>query len=114
MLLIAARLMAPPGICLCKVTSPAVGSFLHLLGKDVPPVAPEPVEDHDPGCPASGLSEAMGLQPPPVMLLPPLALAPVVSEDSPLVCFSDAVEVFPAGWGPADPERYLILCALLI
>jgi hypothetical protein len=62
------RLLAPPGICLCKSTGPL------LLWLGTTPVTEEPTreDDHEPGCPASPLSAGMYLKPSGVPLHPPL------------------------------------------
>ena len=62
LVLIVARLLLPPGICVCKLSSPAARLLVHALGGEAP--APQP-DDHDhlPGCPASDLAQGMGLQP---------------------------------------------------
>jgi hypothetical protein len=112
-LLTFARLLAPPGICLCQSAAPAVNSLAWLLGQDDPLPATEPVEDHDPGCPASGLSEAMGLQPPAFAFLWDAALLdPVDPPQAAAVMLPGVVSLAEAG--PVTEDRYLILCALLL
>jgi hypothetical protein len=71
-LLIFVRVMAPPGICLCKLTAPLAYS---LSGQPVPAQPAEPDNDHEPGCPASPLAAAMGLRAPQLTApLPDLSL----------------------------------------
>ena len=60
-LLLFVRLMAPPGICLCKLSAPAVA---FLSGTPIPSENQAPDEDHAPGCPCSPLCAAMGLRAP--------------------------------------------------
>jgi hypothetical protein len=81
LILLALRLLVPPGICLCKLSSPASRLLVSVLGSEP---LPQPVEhddgQHDDGCPAGHLSEGMGVWPTgPVLfdltsaaLLPPL------------------------------------------
>ena len=60
-LLLFVRLMAPPGVCLCKLSAPAVA---YLSGMPLPADQQAPDEDHTPGCPCSPLSAGMGLRAP--------------------------------------------------
>jgi hypothetical protein len=63
-ILLTLRLLVPPGMCLCKLSSPASRLLASVLGNDLPP--PEGETDdhhHHDGCPASPLSTAMGLRP---------------------------------------------------
>jgi hypothetical protein len=59
------RLLMPPGICVCKLSSPVLRLLAVVQDKALPP---EPVQedddDHNPGCPASFLSVGMGVAPP--------------------------------------------------
>jgi hypothetical protein len=58
------RLLMPPGVCLCKLSSPAVRLLSLALGGDPPASVPEHDDhEHHPGCPASGLTEGLGVQP---------------------------------------------------
>jgi hypothetical protein len=114
------RLLLPPGICVCKLTSPAARHLAALLGGDAP--APTPVEedddDHAPGCPASPLAAGMGVSPPSgpsspdldpghlalgLVIPPALLFAPPGPCDRPL----------PHPKPSIDPI-YLTVCALLI
>jgi hypothetical protein len=66
--LIALRLLMPPGICVCKQSAPAVELLARALGKQAParPATPAKEEDdHAPGCPASYLAQGLGVAPPP-------------------------------------------------
>jgi hypothetical protein len=65
--LIGLRLLMPPGICACKQSGPAADLLVRALGKQAPP-RPAPArneDDHAPGCPASYLSQGLGVAPPP-------------------------------------------------
>lgn len=63
------RLLMPPGVCVCKLSSPAVRLLSLALGGEAPVLAPEHDDhDHHPGCPASGLTEGLGVQPASVQL----------------------------------------------
>jgi hypothetical protein len=65
--LITLRLLMPPGICVCKLSSPASRLLAAALGAELPPPPPPPThttDDHDPGCPASPLAEGLGVAPP--------------------------------------------------
>src|SRR5579884_593475 len=79
MVLIAVRLMMPPGICVCKWRSPAARFLVSLLQSErqVPVEEERDDDDHAPGCPASPLAAGMGVKPPSEPLLPPsLSLDP--------------------------------------
>ncbi|MFO0846254.1 MAG: hypothetical protein U0797_28390 [Gemmataceae bacterium] len=89
------RLLMPPGVCVCKLSSPAVHLLCLALGGEPPVTAPEHDDhDHHPGCPASGLSEGLGVQPAAVHLdhpslsldcpVPPFGLAPDATAETPL------------------------------
>lgn len=81
MVLIALRLLMPPGICACKWSSPAARLLIALAQSDrqIPLEQPrDNDDDHDAGCPASPLAAGMGVAPPCQPLLPPgLALDPL-------------------------------------
>jgi hypothetical protein len=65
--LITLRLLLPPGICVCKLSSPASRLLAAALGAKLPPPPPPPShtdDDHSPGCPASSLAEGLGVAPP--------------------------------------------------
>ena len=65
--LIGLRLLMPPGICACKQSGPAADLLVQALGKQAPPrpAPPQKDDDHAPGCPASYLSQGLGVAPPP-------------------------------------------------
>jgi len=117
MVLITIRLLMPPGICVCKLNSPAARFLVALLKSDKQvPNEEERDDDHAPGCPASPLATGMGVKPPAISLLPPdLSLDPLPPlESTPMIS---------SPWGdspshgrfdhPQDP-LYLTLRALLI
>ena len=71
-LLMFLRLLAPPGICLCKLSAPAVA---YLSGNPAPDSEQSSEDDdHAPGCPCSPLASAMGLRAP-IETVPAPALA---------------------------------------
>jgi hypothetical protein len=118
MLLMAIRLLMPPGICVCKLNSPAARTLAQLLGlkRDVPPAENDPnPDDHDPGCPASSLSAALGLRPPsePMPpLLPALEHLPT-SLQSTCPCLLVSGMGDPSSAHPDKPS-HLTLCILVI
>jgi hypothetical protein len=65
--LIVLRLLMPPGICVCKLSSPASRWLAAAWGAELPPPPPptHTDDDHAPGCPASSLAEGLGVAPPP-------------------------------------------------
>lgn len=80
MVLMALRLLMPPGICACKWSSPAARLLVALLQnqRQVPAEQEREDDDHAPGCPASPLAVGMGVKPPCEPLLPPgLSLDPL-------------------------------------
>ncbi len=119
LVLLAVRLLMPPGICICKLSCPATRFVAHAFGTESPTHSEEEEDDHLPGCPASELAQGMGLKPagPPapsldlanvqLFVLPPhgsLLVAPsAVSSAAP-----------PSGPPPAKGPFYLTLCALLL
>src|SRR5438046_8271238 len=60
-LLLFLRLLAPPGICICKLSAPV---FACLSGQDCPAETEEGDDDHSPGCPCSPFAAGMGLRAP--------------------------------------------------
>ena len=115
--LMALRLLMPPGICACKLSSPAARLLAAFFRTDLPrPSAPDAEDDdHAPGCPASPLAVGMGLKPASHPILPPdLALErPPALEEAELALCID----FPpseATCGPPSGPLYLTLRALLI
>jgi hypothetical protein len=116
MVLIAIRLLMPPGICVCKWNAPAARFLVSLLqSQRQVPVEDDRDDDHAPGCPASPLAVGMGVKPPSEPVQPPaLSL-----KSSPL---ESAESIYPTDAGatihirfdrPQDP-LYLTLRALLI
>jgi hypothetical protein len=117
--LMALRLLMPPGICACKLSSPAARLLADFFqpAKPLPPVAPPDAEDddHAPGCPASPLAVAMGLKPASHPILPPdLALErpPALEEAALALCID--LPASAAAYGLAPEPLYLTLCALVI
>jgi hypothetical protein len=117
--LMALRLLMPPGICACKLSSPAARLLADFFrtARPLPPVAPPDAEDddHAPGCPASPLAVAMGLKPASHPILPPdLALErpPALGEAELALCTDPPAP--DAASGLAPEPLYLTLCALLI
>jgi hypothetical protein len=117
--LMALRLLMPPGICACKLSSPAARLLADFFQTARPgsPLAPPDAEDddHAPGCPASPLAVGMGLKPASHPILPPdLALErPPALEEAELALAINSPAPEPAG-GLAEGPLYLTLCALLI
>ena len=117
--LMALRLLMPPGICACKLSSPAARLLAAFFRADRPQQPPAPTDaeddDHAPGCPASPLAVGMGLVPASHPILPPdLALErpPALEEAEPALCID-----FPpseAASGFASEPLSLTLCALVI
>jgi hypothetical protein len=116
LILVLLRLLAPPGICLCKLTAPASDSLAGAIrGEPPPPLPNEPDDDHAPGCPASCLSQGMWVKPPVPALPPDLALAWLPTPDTlPSACPAPAEEVEGTALPPPDSPRFLTLCTLLL
>jgi hypothetical protein len=112
--LMSLRLLAPPGICLCKSTAPVV---LWLGGE---PVTEEPSrdDDHEPGCPASPLSAGMYLKPSDVPTFPPLTFdhppQPESPPGAPLLIVAPADELPVDFYRPPRSDLYLSLLTLRI
>ena len=117
--LLGLRLLMPPGICACKLSSPAAKLLAAALGGtpvSLPGDSSEDDLDHSPGCPASDLAQGMGVAPPsgPGTLdlapapHPDLAPAPLFASLSPA-----AVPAEPF-FGALDDPLFLTHCALLI
>ena len=62
--LITVRLLMPPGICVCKLSSPAARLFMAACGEELPERDLPDDDDHHPGCPACFLAVGMGVAPP--------------------------------------------------
>ncbi len=117
--LMALRLLMPPGICACKLSSPAARLLAGFFRTGLPqPAAPSDAEDddHAPGCPASPLAVGMGLKPASHPILPPdLALErPPALEEAVLASCIDSSPAPAAACGSATGPLYLTLCALVI
>lgn len=114
-LLIFARILVPPGMCLCKMEAPASRAVAWILGADMPEAPYHPDDDdHHPGCPASYLSLGLGLHPMPFMEPPPLFLSlpsytPSLSVTTLVVPLSVRAIDFAA-----DPPLYVSHCALTV
>lgn len=103
MVLIAVRLLMPPGICACKWSSPAARFLLALVNSErqIPSEPESDDDDHDAGCPASPLAAGMGVAPPCEPLLPlALAFDPPPLESSP--------SFHPS---PSEPTAFLCFAA---
>jgi hypothetical protein len=112
--LITLRLLVPPGVCLCKLSSPAAHLLASVLGREAP--APEPEdEDHAAGCPASKLAEGMAVRPAAGPGAPDLALGQALADPPPLTALATPDADAPPPFGaPPDTPLYLTLCALRI
>lgn len=113
--LIFVRVMLPPGVCVCQLSGLSARLAAHLAGREQPPPPPEDDHGHDPGCPASPLSAALGLKPSHVpqhaiaFVAPSLDLA----ADAPAFTPPEELPSLPAAW-PPDPHLYLTHCSFLI
>jgi hypothetical protein len=117
--LLSLRLLMPPGICACKLSSPAAKLLAAAFGGtpvSLPGDSTEDDRDHSPGCPASDLAQGMGVAPPSGPGNLDLASAP----HSDLAPAPLLVSLSP-GAGPAEPlfgalddPLFLTHCALLI
>jgi len=112
--LIGVRLLLPPGICICKLSSPVVRVVADALGGD--PTAPAPDDDdHDPGCPASVLSLGMGVKPASPTLDAPAALPCPADPPPALAVACGRIDAPPSDAAAFDaPPLYVCHCALLI
>ena len=118
MVLIVLRLLLPPGICVCKWSSPAARLLVALMNSErqAPPQQESDDDDHAPGCPASPLAVGMGVRPPSETVWPPdLSLDPLPPLESaqpfaPLCC--ERENSLPLDL-PHSP-MYLTVCALLL
>jgi hypothetical protein len=114
LVLITVRLLMPPGICICHLSSPAAYLLTVALGGEPPMPSTEPHDDHDPGCPASALAPALGLQPagPEIVLDTSLPDLEVTSPSALTPLLLDHRSLFSFFWAAAPP-LYLSHCALL-
>jgi hypothetical protein len=121
------RLLLPPGICVCKLTSPAARLLTTLLATK-PPVLPpspstEPEDDHAPGCPASFLSLGLYVKPAEAPARPPLTFDHPPVPD-PVLAWGESLfpatepasslallDLFPR---PPDAAVWLTVCSLRI
>ena len=119
MILMALRLLMPPGICACQWSSPAARLLLSLTQSDRQ-IPSEPQrdndDDHDAGCPASPLAAGMGVAPPCERLLPPgRALDPLPPPQETLpFCSFPTDHVFSVYFKTTSAPVYLIVRALLL
>ncbi len=110
--LIGLRLLVPPGICLCKLSSPASRLLCTVLGGEPLPAPVESDDHHHDGCPAGVLSEGMGVVPagPVLFDLPCTALLNVPPADvAPTGEPLHALVAFPAS---PRPPLFVSHCAL--
>jgi hypothetical protein len=111
--LVAVRLLMPPGLCICKLSSPVLRAIAVARSQEPPPPPSEAEDDHHPGCPASFLSVGMGVAPPPgpgPIVLPLTGVASVA--DAPALSISS--DPVPPSFGvpiPAPP-LFVAHCAL--
>ncbi len=118
MVLMAVRLLMPPGICACKWSSPAARLLVALVQsqRQIPTEENrDENDDHDAGCPASPLAAGMGVKPATEPLLPPtLALDPPPTEATPILTSAhvDSFDTLP--FDPPPDSLYLTFRTLLI
>ena len=115
-LLIIARILVPPCMCLCKLQTPACRAVAWVVGTDAPDL-PHEEDDHDhhPGCPASYLSLGLGLKPMPFEEPQPLFLSlPSYTPSLPATTTLLAPDSIRATSFPADPPLYVSHCALTV
>jgi hypothetical protein len=118
MVLIALRLLLPPGICVCKWNSPAARLLVAVLQteRQVPAEPESDDDDHAPGCPASPLAVGMGVRPPSEPLLPPaLSLDSLPPPESAQPLFTVCADLVDGdSTDPFQAPVYLIVRALLL
>src|SRR5262249_33474226 len=116
------RLLMPPGVCACQLSSPAARlAWAWSHGEPLPPPpSQEPDDDHTPGCPASPFAVGMYVKPSPVPLRPPLTFdhppqpdAPPSSPAAPAP-EADAAPPLPSPFRPPGPALYLTGCTFLL
>jgi hypothetical protein len=111
-LLMFLRMLAPPGVCLCKLGAPAVA---FLSGQPVPVDTQAPDDDHAPGCPCSPLAAGMGLRAPTETPPPPDPSLDQPPPAPPLLQQVCRLEQAPALPAPAANATLVeISCLLLI
>jgi hypothetical protein len=115
-LLIIARILVPPCVCLCKLEAPASRAVAWILGTDAPDLPLEAHDhDHHPGCPASYLSLGLGLKPLPFLEPePPVLSLPSYTPSLPATTTLASTVVDRAESFPADPPLYVSHCALTV
>jgi hypothetical protein len=115
-LLIIARILVPPCMCLCKLEAPAARAIAWVLGTATPDApAEEQDHDHHPGCPASYLSLGLGLRPLPFLEPESLLLSlPSFTPSSPADTTPVARDPIGASGVPAGPPLYVRHCALTV
>ena len=114
-LLILARLLVPPSMCLCKLEAPASRAVAWVLGsKPIDLPHDDHDDDHHPGCPASYLSLGLGLKPIPVVE-PELGSVsvPVPPPSLPAITLVVPVSIRTIHFA-ADPPLYVSHCALTV
>ena len=109
--LIFLRLMAPPGVCLCKLSAPALA---FLAGNSLPQEDQTQDDDHLPGCPCSPLCAGMGLQPPVEMVPLPQSSLDVVPQPPLLETFAKTWDLTFLPLESANPTLFESSCLLLI
>jgi hypothetical protein len=117
MVLMVVRLLMPPGICVCKWTSPAARVLVALAQSErqVPNEQDWDDGDHDPGCPASPLAVGMGVRPASEPLLPPALALEALLPEMPSVIVTDHTEMVESkAFDPPTESLYLTLRTLLI
>ena len=115
-LLIIARILVPPCMCLCKLQAPASRAVAWVFGKEASDL-PHEEDDHDhyPGCPASYLSLGLGLKPMPFLEPEPsVSSLPSYTPFLPATTTILAPDSVRAMSFPADPPLYVSHCALTV
>ncbi len=118
--LITMRLLMPPGICVCKLSSPASRLLAAAVGNELPPALPENDDDHDPGCPASCLAPGLGVAPPTgpgpipcLLLIGVFWFSPAVMHCTGDACLETTSLSLPWNIPIATAPLYVSQCALL-
>jgi hypothetical protein len=117
--LMTARLLLPPGICICQssaATARLLAEFLRTgMAVPTPEAEEDDRDDHAPGCPASKLSTGMGLLPATVLSTPdqPFTHAVPSADADAAPSFPAAGPVWPLSWPPGR-SLYLTVCSLRI
>lgn len=107
------RLLLPPGICICKLTSPVSRAAVLLLGGQPNGDPVDLEDDHHPGCPASHLDSGLGVQPAGPGPLDPGSLGHRTIETELLFSIPSLADLpSPPSQPPAD--RLHSLCVLVV